>query len=43
MSATFEIICVNCESEFKIKEIYSDHILHYCPYCGEEIEVEEDE
>lgn len=37
------IICVECESEFKIKELHSDLELSYCPYCGEELEIEDDE
>lgn len=35
------IVCVNCESEFTVTEHYSDHIMHYCVYCGEVIETEE--
>lgn len=39
-----EIICIQCESEFKIKELHSDYNIHYCPYCGEELDIElEDE
>lgn len=43
MEKTVEVICVNCESEFKIKELYSDFNIHYCPYCGEELDIEQDD
>jgi len=39
----FNIICINCESEYQIKQLHSDLELTYCPYCGEQISLEEEE
>ena len=35
--------CLECESEFKIEEIFSDLIAIYCPYCGATTSQEETE
>ncbi len=37
------IICLSCESEYQIKQLYSDLEVTYCPYCGEHISTEEEE
>lgn len=31
------IICPECESEFKVVEEYSEYEVCYCPYCGEKL------
>ena len=37
-----DIVCCECESEFHIKVMYSEHDPKYCPFCSESI-LEEDE
>lgn len=37
------IICIECESEFKIKELHSDLEICFCPYCGEQLDLEADD
>lgn len=27
-------VCVECESEWEINEIYSEYMPAYCPFCG---------
>lgn len=36
------IICMDCESEFKISELHSDYEISFCPYCGTQLETEEE-
>lgn len=38
-----EIICIECESEFKIKILEADLPITYCPFCGSEIEQSDEE
>ena len=38
-----EIICINCESEYIIKELYTEDTVKFCPYCSAEISVNEQE
>lgn len=35
------VICINCESEFRVEEVYSDFQIGFCPYCGESLEMSE--
>lgn len=41
MAEKREIICISCESEFKIVIHHSDEQLTYCPFCGDELEIDE--
>lgn len=38
-----EIICESCESEYSIREHYSDHTPSFCAYCGESLIENEEE
>lgn len=33
-------ICSECETEFKVKKVYSENkaIVSFCPFCGSELE-----
>ena len=38
------IVCENCEAEFRIKHSLDENYYkeRYCPFCGEELELEEE-
>ena len=36
--------CYECDAEFEVKDLYdSDETVSFCPFCGSELEYEEDE
>ncbi len=37
------IICYGCESEFSIKILEADLEITYCPFCGEELDSDDDD
>lgn len=37
------IICYECESEFTIKVLEANLDITYCPFCGEELDAEEED
>lgn len=37
------IICYECESEFSIKILEADLEITYCPFCGEELDSDDDD
>lgn len=43
MSEKITVICENCESELKIVVIESDFTVQFCPMCGEELDLEDDD
>lgn len=36
--------CFNCDEEFEVKSVYeTESDVSFCPYCGSELEYEEDD